>query len=184
MSGVWRKTLVYLGLVEDPEAHDELPEQFPRSEPGAPQGGPPGTGTRTRRPVRPVEADPGARSAGGGAPSGSGGEDTVRPLRFPAERERSRDSRVHVSVVNVRAFDDCEEIGATFRDGGPVLFDLGRVEGDVGRRVLDFVSGVTFALGGSLTKVGSPAFLLVPEGVRVPDDERQRLVDLGYRAGS
>jgi len=52
--------------------------------------------------------------------------------------------------------------------------------------VVDFVSGLTYASHGKLTKVGRRAFLLVPDGVELPEDDQRRLGDLGYRvtAGS
>lgn len=204
MSGAWRKTLIYLGLVEEPEEHDELPERFDQ----APQA---------------MDRSSGGQHGGGPGPGGSPNDDgKVRALRFPAtddggtgrggppwDRNRSspstqrtqsragsgRESRsqapprtrtedVRVRIVDVRGFGNCEEIGEIYLEGQPVLFDLGRIETGLGRRVLDFVSGVTFALQGSLTRVGARAFLLVPEGVSVPPEERRRLADLGYRAES
>lgn len=106
------------------------------------------------------------------------GDDAVRQLR-PEERPRAPVGAL-VRVVQVTAFDDAEVIGTRFRTGQPVLFDLSSVESELARRVLDFVSGMTFVLHGTLRKVGKRSFLLVPDAVTLAPDERRRLSDLGY----
>lgn len=155
MSGVWHRTLVYLGLVEEPEEHDELPEQFD-------VGGAHGRGEA-------LDRDPA----------------NVRPLRTaepgsPHVRAMSRGDVVRVSVVEVSSFDDCEVIGSRYRSGQPVVFDLRAVDSATARRVLDFVSGTTYALRGRLRRAGSRAFLLLPEGAELPPDEARRLAAMGY----
>lgn len=153
--GVWHKTLVYLGLVEEPDEHDELPEQFEHG-----------------RPDRHAGQEP--------APDA-----TVRPLRTaepgsPHVRAMASGDIVRVSVVRVGSFDDCQAIGSRYRSGQPVLFDLSEVDGATARRVLDFVSGTTYALRGRLRRAGSRAFLLLPEGAHLPPDEARRLTAMGY----
>lgn len=159
MSGMWNRTLVYLGLREEPEEmYDEAPELG-----SAPTG----------RDARPADGAPVPPVAGGG-------EDNVRPLRSDV-LVRSAPAVQRTAVVNVRAFDDVEAVGARYRSGQAVLFDAGQADAATARRVLDFVSGLTYALRGGLEKVGSRAFLLVPDGSEISDDERRRLGDLGYR---
>lgn len=158
MSGVWRKTLVYLGLVEEPEEHDDLPEQF--DEPAEPARAVRGAEPRTPPNVRPLRVpEPGAAH--------------VRAVTRPAG--------ARVTVVQLREFEDVEEVGSRYRSGQAVVLDVAALEKTVARRVLDFVSGMTYALQGRLSPAGSRAFLLVPEGVEVDEDERRRLTDLGYR---
>lgn len=146
-NGVWQKTLVYLGLWEEPEAeqYDDL------------------------RHHRVDDPEPETST-------------NVRPLRLAEEpRDRGAVTRARTVVVEVRDFEDCEAIGRHHRDGDPVLFDLAAVDRTTARRVLDFVSGMTFALHGRLTKVSTRAFLLVPEGMDVAPEERARLEAHGYR---
>ncbi len=168
MSGVWHKTLVYLGLVEEPDDIEELPE---RAVAGARE--PARTPRARRHDVVDVTEDRTERGAS-----------NVRPLRLadsgnPHVRSVPPEE-IHVTIVRVEQFEDVEQIGARYRSGQPVLFDLSRVETPVARRVLDFVSGVTYALQGKLSPAGNRAFLLVPEGVELPPRERERLASLGY----
>ena len=116
---------------------------------------------------------------------GSSEDSNVRSLRTgdphvrPVERGSTRASRV--ALVEIEAFEDVESIGSRFRTGQPVLFDIRAGGKGDGQRVVDFVSGLTYASRGRLTKVGSRAFLLVPDGVELADDEQRRLRGPGYR---
>lgn len=211
MSAMWNRTLVYLGLREEPEEmYDEAPARFvPEDDPYAQHA--PDRGDDRRHDLV-VEREDGLRErelAVSGAPErrgrpeptrsarvraarpdavaviedGDDVEDNVRPLRS-ADRAARTVSRV--AQVEVTTFEDVEAVGARYRTGQAVLFDLARATGGTPRRVVDFVAGLTYALRGELTKVGARAFLLVPEGVRVTAEERRRLSELGYRlpAGS
>ena len=102
----------------------------------------------------------------------------VRPLRLAPD---PAGSPPRTTIVEVGSFDDCEQIGTHFREGRSVLFDLAAVDRTTARRVIDFVSGVTFARRGRLEKVASRAFVLLPEGASLGDDERLRLEARGYR---
>lgn len=225
MSEVWNRTLVYLGLREEPEEmYDELPERFvPEDDPyavHAPQranagrdlvgagagraaaGGDRAASAAPRRDEpRAVRDEPRAvdepRARRGPMPAERGiprdavavvneaddtGATNVRPLRLgDRSGEGPASAPVRVAVVEVEQFDDVEAIGARYRTGQAVLFDVVGGGAAVGRRVVDFVAGLTYASRGSLTKAGSRAFLLVPNGVVIGTAERQRLRDLGYR---
>lgn len=164
---MWRKTLVYLGLVEEPEEHDEIPERMPQ-----PPYGEEAVAERVQEPV-PV--------------AGGEEEPRIRPLASVTQpggahvRPMAAGLGARVQVVAVSTFDEgAAEIGRQYRMGAPVLFDMADADGGVARRVLDFVSGVTFALRGRMVKVSSRAFLIVPEGVELPPSERERLAALGY----
>lgn len=179
---MWNRTLVYLGLREEPEEmYDEAPARF------VPEDDPDLAADREPRDTRRTLAGVGGRDmavgaagaamAAGAADHPARHDDNVRPLRLgDAGAAASR-----VAVVEVKDFDDVEAVGARYRTGQAVLFDLTRAERAVARRVVDFVAGLTYALRGELTKVGSRAFLLVPDGVELPSGERRRLGDLGYR---
>ena len=163
MSGVWRKTLVYLGLVEEPDEdlldRPSTAEPAPLVTPSAASEVAPMREPSNVTPLRPVEP---------GGPH-------VRPVQGFGGR---------VTVVRAVTFDDAQDVGARYRSGQPVLLDLGSVDPRVGRRLLDFVSGMIYALRGDISAVGGKAFLLVPEGTDVTAEERRRLAELGYRSNA
>lgn len=167
MSGMWNRTLVYLGLREEPDdGYEDLPERVPDDEPYV-----------ERSPVPQPEV------AEEVEPSRTTGDSNVRALRTGDVHVRAvpPSPLTRAAVIEVREFDDVESIGSRYRTGQPVVFDVSGADAATGRRVVDFVSGLTFALRGRLTKVGTRAFLLAPDGVELPADERRRLDDLGYR---
>ena len=155
---VWSRTLIYLGLREEPE--DGYEWQVVEDDPSDPI-------ERTATPIRtsPVAARPAADEP----------LSNVRPLRTGIDVSSER-----VTVVQVRVFDDVETIGARYRLRHPVLFDVSACSKDVARRTVDFVSGLTYASRGVLRRTAPRAFLLVPEGLDIPLDERRRLAQLGY----
>lgn len=155
MSGLWRRTLIYLGLLEEPEDHDDVVDEV-----AAPTAAPPTTATPAS--VHPLRPEPGSPH--------------VRPL-VPTEGTR-------LATVRVTRFDDVEQVGMRFRNGQPVLIDLRGVDTAIGRRVLDFVSGMTYALRGRLQAEGRRLYVLLPEGVELTAEDRERVRTLTDEAGT
>jgi cell division inhibitor SepF len=154
MSSMWHRTLVYLGLKEEPEeGYGEPPER--------------GVSSDEER-ASAVEDDR--------------GDVVIRPLRPAPEAppEPAREA-TRVAIVEIQDFEDVEGVGARYRTGQPVVFDASATDAATARRVLDFVAGMTYALHGRLDKVGGKAFLLVPDGTRISDAELRRLSSAGYR---
>ncbi len=160
MSTVWQKTLVYLGLVEEAE---DLPEHA--AMPAEPR----------RRRSAPVDDDHFLEEQP--AP--------VRPLRInePGSahvRAMPSGGTVRTAVVNVKGFADVQAIGTRLREMQPVVVDSREVGADEAKRVLDFVSGATFALGGRLQPLRPRAFLALPDGRELLPEERERIAAMGY----
>ncbi len=185
MSGMWNRTLIYLGLREEPEEiYDELVERARAEEP-VDEAPPAADRGRAYRAVgsRPDPAPTPAPMPAASRPAAPAEDEVVRPLRNGDVRMHptAASATARAALVEVVAFEDVEAVGARYRTGQPVLFDVHGTDKDTARRVVDFVSGLTYALRGNLTKVGARAFLLVPDGLELPEDERRRLGDLGYR---
>ncbi len=179
-SGLWYRTLVYLGLKEEPEeGYDDLPQRFDDAGTEEPHrrfdpAGDPDLDTARRPAARDAGHEPAAN-----------GRENVRPLRVAdADNVRPIGAAVRLAVVEIGRFEDVEEVGSRYRTGQPVLFDVRGADAAVARRVVDFVAGLTYALRGRMSKVGGRAFLLVPDGVTLPSDELDRAAALGYRLPS
>jgi cell division inhibitor SepF len=154
MASVWRKTLVYLGLVEDDEYDDYAYDEF-EAEDGAP----------ARRPRRPAPAGP-----DGYAPRGGGGTAVVTAMpQAPVT------PRFH--LVHPTSFNDAQEVGDKFREGFSVIMNLTSADRELGRRLVDFASGLAYGLGGSMQPVAENVFLVTPAGVQVSAEERRRLLE-------
>ncbi|MFM7070149.1 MAG: cell division protein SepF [Actinomycetes bacterium] len=81
-------------------------------------------------------------------------------------------------VVTVRAFNDVQEIADTFKRSQPVILNLGAVDKDLSRRVIDFASGLCYGLEGNMERVAEAVFLVTPQGASISDADRRR-----YRSG-
>ena len=82
-------------------------------------------------------------------------------------------------VVAPSRFSDAQEIGDMVKANMPVIVNLQASEKDLARRMIDFCSGLTYAVGGSMEKVAESVFLLTPSNVEVSPEERQRLQENG-----
>ena len=100
----------------------------------------------------------------------------VRPL-VAAQRQTKP------KAVTPRRFSDAQEIGDLAKANNPVIVNLQANERELARRMIDFCSGVTYALAGSMDKVADQVFLLTPSNVEVSAEEKRRLQERGlYRS--
>src|SRR5918992_2921044 len=159
MAGVWRKTMKYLGLVED----DEYAEM----------GGPD------------VEADLDDRAAL--RPRG-GAENPLRRADSPVPDSpeaiirtipKSRPSGA-IHRAEPKRFNEARELGDRFKDGIPVIMNLQGTDDSIARRLVDFASGLVFAEDGKIELVANRVYLLTPANVDVSAEERERIKEGGF----
>ncbi|MGH9087651.1 MAG: cell division protein SepF [Acidimicrobiales bacterium] len=189
MATFLKKTMVYLGLLDD--EYDEYDDyESPRSfAPATPRTATPAaepedveertapvgrirTLPREMREVREAR-EPAAGGVQATAPSG------FRPTG-PVVRPMSPGDAARVQVVAPTRFGDAKEIADCLKSSRPVIVNLQVAERDLQRRMIDFCSGVTYALSGEMEKVADEVFLLTPTNVKVSEEERQRLQERGY----
>ena len=90
-------------------------------------------------------------------------------------------ARVH--IVEPHGFNDAQQIGDPLKVGQPVILNLQGVPGDLQRRLIDFSSGLAYAVGGSMSRVADQVFLLTPTNVEVSQEEKERLQARGLYHG-
>jgi cell division inhibitor SepF len=159
MTGVWRKTLTYLGLVEDEELEqaEELPEQ------PAPRRGP----SSLRRTSRPGIGPQPAES--------TRAESLVRTI---PQKRTAPSGAIH--RAEPKRFNEARELGDKFKDGVPVIMNLQGTDDSIARRLVDFASGLVFGLDGKIELVANRVYLLTPAEVEVSAEERERLREGGF----
>ena len=87
-----------------------------------------------------------------------------------------------VHVVAPGSFSDAQEIGDRLKASQPVIVNLQAVDRELSRRMIDFCSGATYALGGSMDRVADHVFLLTPSNVEVSAEEKRRLQERNFRS--
>lgn len=96
--------------------------------------------------------------------------------RQPDDRQYARlRTATKITTVSPKSYAEAELIGKRFRDGNPVVMDLSKLDSSLGQRLLDFASGLVFALNGSVERIAKKVFLLSPAETVVDDSERRRL---------
>jgi cell division inhibitor SepF len=86
-------------------------------------------------------------------------------------------SRVHLVVP--RSFNDAQQIADRFKEGVPVILNLQGSDQELAKRLIDFASGLTYALDGGMQRVADKVFLLTPRNVEVSAEERARMLERG-----
>ncbi len=184
MASFIRRAMVYLGLDMNDQDYDDYQHYEEPAPPagglGAPRSFGPAPGGSVQGFPAPVEEQ--AMSPVRALPREDQPATGVMTTRGAVVRQivPTRGARVH--VVAPERFGDAQEIGDRLKIEQPVIVNLQVADRDLARRMIDFCSGVAYALGGAMDKVAEDVFLLTPSNVEVSPEERQRLQERGlYR---
>ncbi|MGQ0743887.1 MAG: cell division protein SepF [Acidimicrobiales bacterium] len=176
MASVWRKTLIYLGLVDDDEYDD-----FDGFDEPAPINGGNRRSARSEQPDVPPTIEP-ALGVVRTLPT-SDSSVTISERPSAVIRPITPVARPKVHVVAPGGFNDAQEIGTRLKGRQPVIVNLQGVDRDLSRRIIDFSSGLAFGLDGQMEKVADQVFLLTPTNMEVSAEEKRRLQERGlYRS--
>ena len=97
----------------------------------------------------------------------------------PAEAERAADlAKVH--LIAPRSFNDAQTIADRFKRDIPVIINLQSAETQLAKRLIDFASGLTYALDGGMQRIADKVFLLTPRDVELSAEDRARYLDGGF----
>jgi cell division inhibitor SepF len=101
----------------------------------------------------------------------------TRVLR-PVEANGRGDIQVHLVVP--KSFNDAQQVADQFKDHIPVILNLQGTDVELSKRLIDFASGMTYALDGGMQRIADKVFLLTPRNVDVSAEERARLIEKGF----
>ena len=113
-------------------------------------------------------------------PRGGGRETRVlRPVGANG-RGGGNGGDIQVHLVIPKNFNDAQQIADQFKDAIPVILNLQSSDTDLSKRLIDFASGLTYALDGGMQRIADKVFLLTPRNVEVSAEERARLIEKGF----
>jgi cell division inhibitor SepF len=169
----WHRALVYFGLAEDreyeeepprpPEPEEELEDRY-RERPNVRR-----LGSRRRRDeIDDIFAD-----------DESPRTTVLRPVGGGGGRGNGR-NEVRVHLVVPKSFNDAQDVADKFKDSIPVILNLQGSDTELSKRLIDFSSGLTYALDGGMQRIADKVFLLTPRNVEVSAEERARLIEKGF----
>jgi cell division inhibitor SepF len=177
LGDLWSRTLVYFGIAEEDDdwededgyAAEESLEQSYRERPNVRRLTPRRRGQEFDD-WTDSEADRVAARPSRGA--------RVREMRPQIEAVPNPHS-VRVHLVLPRSFNDAQQIADRFKQGIPVILNLQGSDTELSKRLIDFTSGLTYALNGGMQRVADKVFLLTPRNVEVSAEQRAQLLERG-----
>ena len=181
---VWNRTLVYFGIAEEEDDWDEdgylTEEDLERTyseRPNVRRLTPRG---RQRDFDDWTDPDPAEEAAPATAVLRPRNSRRSAQPAAPAAGPISAIPSVQVHLVVPRSFNDAQQIADKFKDGIPVILNLQGADQELSKRLIDFTSGLTYALDGGMQRVADKVFLLTPRNVQVSAEERARLLERGF----
>ena len=176
MSDSWHKALVFFGLAEERdnyaddeddyrEPEQELEERY-RERPNVRRL----SSRRRRDEFDDISADddPPTRAV-------------LRPVGGGSAPPRGRNGGpVRMHLVIPKSFNDAQQVADKFKDDIPVVLNLQSTDTDLSKRLIDFASGLTYALDGGMQRVADRVFMLTPRNVEISAEERAQLIEKGF----
>ena len=176
LSDVWARTLVYFGIAEEEDwdedgylTEEELAEASDanvRRLAGA------ALAARLRR-----------RLDRSRARRRSGRASSARARRSAPCATSSRckhPARPASTSILPRSFNDAQQVADRFKDGVPVILNLQSADSELSKRLIDFASGLTYALDGGMQRIADKVFLLTPRDVELSAEDRARMLERGF----
>ena len=168
-SDVWNRTLVYFGIAEEEDWDEDLmtEEEVERSY------------QQDRQNVRRLSPRRGRDSDDWTDSSGDVADTQAKAPRLRGVQSVPNPASVKVHLILPRSFNDAQQIADRFKDGVPVILNLQSADNELSKRLIDFASGLTYALDGGMQRVADKVFLLTPRNVEVSAEERARMLERG-----
>jgi cell division inhibitor SepF len=175
----WHRALVYFGLAEDQDYGPEYEDEFePETDADEGSEGREGRRDRGEGSVRRLPTSRRARRDeiddifADDEPIAASRTRTLRPV------DNGGDIQVHLVIP--RNFNDAQQVADQFKRSVPVILNLQTADHDLSKRMIDFCSGLTYALDGGMQRIAEKMFLLTPRNVDVSAEEKARLIDKGF----
>ncbi|WP_341322608.1 cell division protein SepF [Solibacillus sp. FSL H8-0523] len=70
-------------------------------------------------------------------------------------------------LIEPRVYAEAQDIAEHLKQRRATVVNLQRIDRDQGKRIIDFLSGTVYALGGDIQRIGNDIFLCTPENVEV-----------------
>jgi len=177
---------VYFGLAEEADEYDDYEAEAVRAQPEAALADRyrerPNVrrlqGRRRRDEFDDIFADEGESDAPPRQPavlrSVTGGRSASRG----SSGSSAGDFGVHLVIP--KSFNDAQQVADKFREGIPVILNLQGIDTPLVMRLIDFASGLTYALDGGMQRIADKVFMLTPRNVELSAEERARLIEKGF----
>lgn len=83
------------------------------------------------------------------------------------EALQENDGSSKMILLEPRAYSESQQIADHLKSRNTVVVNLKRVTSDQAKRIIDFLAGTIYAIGGDLQKIGGGIFLCTPNNVNI-----------------
>jgi cell division inhibitor SepF len=171
MSQLWQKALLYLGLVDEEAIDNEHSAQVEtapvqsqvRTVANRPEGV---VGRRVEPPA-------------GRGPIGAPERTYASSAATTGAVRQVKSAEAQCDIVEATGFSDAKLLADRIRARVPVVLNLRETDPDMVRRLVDFASGLTYALDGTMRKISEGVIMVLPPRISLGREEKRRLADLG-----
>ena len=177
LANVWDRALVYFGIADDEDWDDDAyyEDEEPAPDPyGRNVRQLPARRSRSNYDDDWTDPEPDAQRTSILRPRGG----SQRPVRNLQPVQGPGTSRVH--LILPRSFNDAQQVADRFKNGVPVILNLQSADTELSKRLIDFASGLTYALDGGMQRIADKVFLLTPSDVELSAEDRARMLERGF----
>ena len=89
-------------------------------------------------------------------------------------------SKSKITTVKPTSFDDAQTVANCLRDKIPVIINFENTNTEDAKRIIDFISGTTYAINGEIKKVSQNVFVCAPSNVTVTYTEEDKKAGSGF----
>lgn len=106
-------------------------------------------------------------------------EDSEEECYSNSEKTTATEGNGKMILLEPRAYSESQQIADHLKKRNTVVVNMKRVTADQAKRIVDFLSGTVYAIGGDLQKIGAGIFLCTPKNVNVEgsiteDDDKNK----------
>ena len=167
MPGFFRKTLTFLGFIDE-DIEENIPQKYNGDKRVSKY-------SRENKDIKLIKIEEPKN-----AKLSENNSNWFRSQRKVTRLEEVKmEKKTKVFVIEPNIFEDSQIIGDKFKNDIPVIVNLQNESSEVAKRIIDFCSGLTYALNGSIEKVADKVFLITPSNVEVTSEEKELLKDKG-----
>lgn len=85
-----------------------------------------------------------------------------------------------VVLIEPRVYAEAQDIADQLKNRRAVVVNLQRIDRDQAKRIVDFLSGTVYAIGGDIQKIGTDIFLCTPDNIEVSGNISQIMQETEY----
>ena len=103
--------------------------------------------------------------------------DASKLVSFDTQKRRNLSPSSEVYVIKPQEFDDAQTVTDLLKGGKTIVINMEGVEIDPAQRIIDFIGGACYGLGGDLRAISASIFIAAPNNIEVSGDLRDEILN-------